>query len=150
MPSVKSDISDAILSRLGDLETAGKIKYKAFDKVRSQISDFKDYEFPAVQCYDVGQAIRHENLRIFVNWSVSVEIIMKSTTAGIVSQKDLWDLQYEIERKLWERPVNLGVSGVVDMRYTGSETDLHSLGNNIYFARLDLEVQFYQPLVDDC
>ena len=143
--SLKSDIADAILTRLA---TITEIKYFSFDKIRLSADEFREHEFPAVQLYDVSQDIQHERGRILTNWFLALELLMKSSVSGTVDQKDLWDLQHKIERTLWETP-NLGIPGVIHLVYIGSNTDLHLL-EPIYFARMDFAVRFYQPLVAEC
>jgi hypothetical protein len=40
------------------------------------------------------------------------------------------------------------IPGIIHLRHLGSQTDLHLL-DPLYFARLDFEVIYYQPLVDE-
>lgn len=145
MPSLKSSIASAIITKL---DTVAALKLKVFDKVRIAAGDFQDHELPACQLIDVGETIEHERSRAKKTWQISLELIMKPNEFGQISQQDLWDLQYDVERALWLNP-NLGIAGVIHLRYIGSQTDLHLL-DPYYFARLDFEVLYYEALVDEC
>lgn len=145
MPSLKSSIASAIITKL---DTVAALKLKVFDKVRIAAGDFQDHELPACQLIDVGETIEHERARAKKTWQISLELIMKPNEFGQISQQDLWDLQYDVERALWLNP-NLGIAGVIHLRYIGSQTDLHLL-DPYYFARLDFEVLYYEALVDEC
>lgn len=142
--SLKTDIAAAILERLSAVPG---IKSKTFDTVRLMASDFQDHELPAVQMIDLAEAVEHEQRRCKKTWQIALEVILKPNEFGNKSQRDLWDLCYEIERALWARP-NLQIPGIIHLRYLGSQTDLHLL-QPFYFARLDFEVIYYQPLVDE-
>ena len=145
MPSLKPSIASAIITKL---DTVAALKLKVFDKVRIAAGDFQDHELPACQLIDVGETIEHERSRAKKTWQISLELIMKPNEFGQISQQDLWDLQYDVERALWLNP-NLGIAGVIHLRYIGSQTDLHLL-DPYYFARLDFEVLYYEALVDEC
>ena len=121
------------------------LKVVNFEDVKLAISDFADHELPAVQIWDAAQTIQHERHRILVNWSISVEIIMKSSENGAISQSDLWEMRRAVQRAIWKRP-NLGIPGVVHSIYVGNVTDLHMV-DPYYVSRIDLDVQFYDNLV---
>jgi hypothetical protein len=145
MASLKSSIAAAIMTKL---DNVAALKLKAFDRVRLSAADFQDHDLPAVQLIDVGETIEHERARAKKTWQISLELIMKPNEFGEISQEDLWDLQYDVERALWANP-NLGVAGVIHLRYIGSQTDLHLL-DPYYIARLDFECLYYEALVDEC
>jgi hypothetical protein len=142
---IESSIADAIIAKVG---TVTQLKTVNFDKVLLATADFRDFELPAVQLWDVAQSMEHQRGRILVTWSLSLELVMKTTTAGSVVQKDLWELRRTIQRALWDQP-NLGVPGVIHMVYTGNITDLHSI-EPYYISRLDFDVQFYDDLTGSC
>jgi hypothetical protein len=142
--SMKTLIAEAIMGRL---ETVAGVKYKNFDIVKLLASDFQDHELPAIQLIDLNESVEHEQRRAKKTWSIALEVVLKPNEFGTKSQKDLWDLCYLIERTLWQFP-NLAVPGVIHLRYLGSQTDLHLLAP-FYFARLDFDVLYYQPLVDE-
>ena len=142
--SMKTLIAEAIMARL---ETVAGVKYKNFDIVKLLASDFQDHELPAIQLIDLNESVEHEQRRAKKTWTIALEVVLKPNEFGTKSQKDLWDLCYSIERTLWQFP-NLAVPGVIHLRYLGSQTDLHLLAP-FYFARLDFDVLYYQPLVDE-
>ena len=145
--TMKSLIADAILVQLQQVK---RINYLSFDKVKLLASDFSEYEIPAIQLIDVSETVEHEMGRAKKTWQIALELLLKGGSSGEVSQQDLWDLQYEVERKLWQRnKLNLGIKGVVHLRYLGSSTDLHLL-EPYYFSRMDFEVLYYEALVRDC
>jgi hypothetical protein len=135
----------AIVARV---ETVPEVVKINSDRIILATSDFRDYELPAVQIWDMAQRIDHQRGRILVNWSMSIEIVMKSLESGTVYQTTLWDLRRKIQLALWAEP-NLGIPGVVHMIYTGNVTDLH-LMEPYYVARIDLDVQFYDELTGSC
>src|SRR5210317_1758155 len=129
--SIESDISDKIVSIIENDVTG--INYVSFDKIKLAISDFEPHELPAVQIWDNGQAPQHQRGRILVDWSLSLELIMRSEITGEVDQKGLFEKRREIQLALWDRP-NLNIPGVTHLIYTGNITDLHLLQPN-YIAR---------------
>lgn len=143
--SIESTIADAILAAVSTVTT---VKTVNFDRVLLTTADFRDFELPAVQLWDIGQFIEHQRGRILVTWSISLELVMKSTTAGAVVQKDLWELRRLIQLALWAQP-NLGIPGVVHLVYTGNITDLHSI-EPYYISRLDFDVKYYDDLTGSC
>lgn len=143
--SMKSLIAEALLARLSNVRALQTIE---FDRVRLRSDDFMSVDCPAIQLIDITENIEHERLRAKKTWNIALELVMKSTPDNPISQQDLWNLQYEVERMLWGNP-NLGIPGVIHLRYLGSTTDLHLL-DPYYFTRLDLEVLYYEPLVSEC
>ena len=143
--AIESDIMNAIVAKV---QTVPEIVTVNSDKIKLSISEFRDHELPAVQIWDVAQAIKHERGRILVNWSLSLEIIMKSLESGLVNQNILWDLRRKIQLAIWNEP-SLGIPGVIHPIYTGNVTDLHLL-EPYYIARIDFDVQFYDVLTGSC
>lgn len=143
--SKKSIIASAIMEVL---DGVSRLKYKSFDRIRLTSDDFSEVTMPAAQLIDVQETIEHEQTRAKKTWTIALEIVMKETQWEPISQQDLWNLAYEVERALWAKP-NLGIPGVIHLRYLGSQTDLHLLESH-YFTRLDFEVLYYESLVRDC
>ena len=77
-----------------------------------------------------------------------LELIMKSTSLGVVDQKALWALRRKIELALWDKP-NLEIPGVVHLVYRTNVTDLHLLAP-FYVARMEIEVLFRRSLTGSC
>jgi hypothetical protein len=143
--SLKSRIATGLKATLDEMPI---FKYVAFDKVRLYTSDFRDNELPAAQFIDVSEAVEHLRNRVIRTWSISLEVIHKSTENEYISQKDMWNLEYQISRKIWEVP-NLNIPGVVHCKYISNSTDLH-LMEPFYLLRLDFEVIYHEALVTDC
>jgi hypothetical protein len=143
--SLRSQIAQAVLDRL---DLVGEYNYIGGDKVRLQSSDFQDYELPACQIIDLGNPATHERSRAKRLWTLAIEIIMGPTSTEEPTQKKLWDLVEYTENTLFAVP-NLGIPGVIHMHLIDSYTDLHIMGP-FYTARIEIEVEFYQPLVAPC
>lgn len=149
--SMKTKIAREILAICATIPV---VKYTAFDKVKLLAADFLETEIPAIQLIDVNMTSVHEMSRAKKTWQIALELLMKGNESGSVSQSDLWNLEYEVLRKLWAHPglpgVKSGSGGkVIQMNFLGSQTDLHLL-EPYYFARLDFEVLFYEAMVTDC
>jgi len=145
--STKSDIAAELVTRIEAIASP-VIKYVAFEEVRLHVDDFLDHELPAVQFYDGGTQANHVIGRLEKSWLIHCEIIMKSTSAGLVQQKDLWDLEFIVERKIWERP-KLAVDRFKELKYLGAVTDLHIM-EPMFLTRIDFLAEFFDPLISDC
>lgn len=143
--STKTKIARALKSIIEEMPI---FRYVAFDRVKLYTQDFSESEIPAAQFIDVAESVTHERNRALRTWSISLEIVHKSTENEYISQEDMWNIEYQIARKIWANP-NLGVTGVVHCKYTGNSTDLHLL-EPFYLLRLDFDVIYYEHLVADC
>lgn len=143
--STKTRIARALKAILDGMPV---FNYVSFDKIRLYTSDFKENELPAAQFIDVTETITHERNRVLRTWSISLEVVNKSTDNGYISQEDMWDIEYQIARKIWARP-NLGIPGVIHCQYVTNSTDLH-LMEPFYLLRMDFDVLYYEHLVSDC
>ena len=120
-----------------------------FDKVKLVASDLQDTDLPYCQIIDLGETPFHEMRRVKKQWNLLIEIIIGPETSGDPpNQEDLWDLMEKAERTLWGVP-NLGIPGVIHMIMVGTSTDLHMM-EPYYVGRIELYVEYYQPLVDVC
>lgn len=142
--SMKDKIAAKLVERLQALPSLATVE---FDRVRLRADDFMGVDCPAVQLIDVAERVEHESRRAKKTWVLALELVMRSNENQAISQRDLWNLQYEVERVLWAQP-NLGIPGVIHLRYQGSQTDLHLL-EPFFFVRLDLEALYYEPLVSE-
>lgn len=143
--STKSKIANALKAVVSSMP---QIKYVEFDRVRLYSSDFHEDELPAAQFIDATETITHERTRVLRTWAISLEVVHKRTENDYISQQDMWNLEYQISRKIWENP-NLGIPGVVHCRYLSNTTDLHLL-EPFYLLRMDFDVLYYEHLVSDC
>ena len=144
---MKSIISEAVLEKLQGIT---RVKYLSFDKIKIIQSDFNDHELPAIQIIDISETVTHEQNRTKNTWMLSLEIVMRTTEIEPIGQQDLWNLEYEVKRKLWADPT-LGIKnkGMVHLRLLGTTTDLHLL-EPFYYCRMDFEAIYYEHIVRDC
>ena len=143
--STKSLIADALVSIL---ESIPVFNYVSFDRIKLYVSDFKESDLPAAQFIDVSETITHERSRVLRRWTISLEIVNKATENEFINQKDMWNLEYQVSRKIWENP-NLGIPRVIHCQYASNSTDLHLL-EPFYLLRLNFDVLYYEALVSDC
>lgn len=135
-------IETRILSALATLLTNGLpwVKTVQHDSVYYSPEQIRDHELPMVQFFDNKAAVTHERPQIRPEWSISVELILKSTAEqGKVSQFDLFDKKDDIENLIGQN-VNLGIQGVQHIRYDGWETDITSAP--VHICRLDFTVLY--------
>lgn len=143
--STKSLIAKALVKLI---ESIPVFQYVSFDRVKLYTSDFKENEIPAAQFIDITESVTHERSRVLRRWSISLEIVNKATENEFINQEDMWNLEYQVSRKIWENP-NLNIPGVIHCQYTSNSTDLHLL-EPFYLLRLDFDVLYYESLVTDC
>lgn len=143
--STKTAIAHALKTILEDIPI---FRYVSFDRIKLYSSDFKESELPAAQFIDVSETITHERSRVLRRWSISLEVVHKSTSDEAISQEDMWNIEYQVSRKIWLRP-NLGIPGVIHCLYTSNSTDLHLL-EPFYLLRMDFDVLYYEHLTQDC
>lgn len=125
-----------------------ELKYRSFDVVRLQASDFADYEIPAVQIIDLAELNTHEMKRGKKDWNLVIEVIVGPTEAEVVTQQALWNLMQKIEETVWAVP-NFGLTEVIHAKLLTTSTDLHLMAP-FYLGRIEMSVMYYQPLVGTC
>ena len=148
----RSQIGDALVLAIGQVTTANgytqTLRTVEFDKIKVKISDFKDFELPAVQIYDTLGEFNHQMSRSKTSWFLTVEIVLRSTELlGTVSQRTLWDLSEDVVRAIMVK-ANLGLGWVQHCKMIDSMTDLHLQVPN-YTATIGLEIMFYEPMTRD-
>lgn len=153
MAGPKSQIAAALKAAIEGVTVANgysrNVGVVRFDKVKLNISDYQDYELPAVQLIDLSANISHEMSRSKTSWFLTVEICMRSTVDGIVEQDDLWDFQEEVIRAIMVNP-KLGLNFVVNCTIVDNVTDLH-LNEPNYIGGIGLEIVYYEPITrNDC
>jgi len=131
---IKRQIFEALATELSGISWVKVVNWK---KIWLLDSDFNDYQIPAIQIYDTGTRNEHQGGRIQATMALSVELVLKQTSAGVVSQADLFDKVEEIESVIGAN-INLGINGMLHLRYIGDVTDLHTV-DPYYIARLDFE-----------
>jgi len=145
MTSRRTQIADALKSSLSAVTGIVTVSYS---DIRLLASDFKDYELPAVQIIDMAEDNVHEMGRGLKSWNISLEIVIGPKETYVPSQSDLWDLLETIESTIFKNP-KLSLQYVTQMTLLGTTTDLHIL-KPLFTARMDLQVSYYQTLVQPC
>lgn len=151
---MRTAIAQALMAKVN---AANLFNYTAFDYVRLQGGDFKDYELPASQVIDLGDSNVHEQSRGKKTWNLAIEIIVGPTAEVPVNQETLWNLMQATERAIFDGdPLTLidktGLemgSSVIQTMLVGSSTDLHFM-QPYYLGRIEIAVEYYQPLVRPC
>lgn len=143
--STKSKIADALKALLSSMPV---FKYVAFDKVKLLASDFMPHEIPGAQFIDLAETVVHERNRSRREWAIALEIVLRTSENEEITQQDLWNIEYQVARKIWEVP-GLGIPGVIHCQYTSNSTDLHLLAP-FYLLKMDFFVIYHEHLVSDC
>lgn len=131
---IKRQIFEALATRLS---TLAWVKLVSWEKVRLTESDFQDHEIPCIQMYDTGALNTHQGGRVEARMGIIVELVLKQTTSMVVNQGILFDYVEEIEQLIGGQ-IDLGVAGVLHLRYVSDNTDLHTI-NPFYYASLEFE-----------
>ena len=137
---MKREIFEALVYQLSTLPWVKRINW---EKIWLLDSDFNDSELPALQIYDTGSEFTHQGGRLEARTSLSIELVMKQTPQGAVSQGILFDRVEEIELKIGQK-IDLGVKGMLHVRYLREVTDLHTV-EPYFIARLDFEAIYLKP-----
>ena len=149
MGGYKTQIASKIKQSLQQVTVANgysqDLRTITFDQIRLNISDYNDYEIPAIQIIDLSSNVNHEMTRSKTSWFLTLEICLRSTlTLGVINQEKLWDLQEDIIRAIMIDP-RLGLNFVVSVKIIDSLTDLHFEQPN-YIANIGLEIEYYEPI----
>lgn len=124
MSSKRAQILDALKSQLTPLLTWAKVI--DWQKIRILSSDFSEHELPCVQFYHVRTDYEQQQGRVQARMTLNIEVCLKSTTAGVVNQKDLFDRMDDILLAVGSN-ANLGIPGMIHARLLADETDTHSI-----------------------
>jgi hypothetical protein len=141
----RREIFDALKTQLEQLTWAKGVEW---EKIRILASDFAEYEVPRIQFYHVSTSYTHEQGRLLAAMLINVELVTMSTAANFADQRTLFDLQEEVEQMIGSE-ANLGVQGVIHVRYISDETDLHSI-EPYFIASLTFEVIYHKPYTRIC
>jgi hypothetical protein len=144
--SIDKDIMLHIENRLNTLSWVKLVNWK---KLRLTQSDFLEHEVPLIQFYDAGQMIQHEAARLKVEWNISIELVLKSTSTEEIDVEDLLDRRQEVEQCLGAQSTHLGIQGLQHLRYTGNEPDYLSI-SPFFITRMDFVALYYKSYVRDC
>lgn len=141
-------IADKLVSLLTTDATLTDLKTVRFARTRLAMDDFRDYELPAIQMWDLRQMQTHVRGYHEVAWGIALEIIMKQTTAGEIDQQSLWDLRRRVELVLWNKP-KLDIAPMIHLKYLHNTTDMHLL-EPFYISRMEFDVLFRRQLTGSC
>ena len=152
MASMESDIFTNLKTRLEELTFLNLVE---FENIRQQITDFRDHELTAIQFYDNGQNVRHEQGRVVKLWDIVLEMILKSTAEDPVTQGTVLDRKHDVERKigayvqldLGSAPASQGTMSHI--KYVSAVTDLHFL-RPYYLVNFNYQVEIRTPFVGEC
>ncbi len=134
--SRRADIFDALKTQLTTALTWAKVV--DWEKIRILSSDFAEHELPCVQFYHVRTDYEHQQGRVQARMSLNIEVCLKSSyNQGEVDQKDLFDKMDDIILAIGNK-ANLGVPGVIHLRYVSDETVTHTIAP-FYIGILNFE-----------
>lgn len=143
--ATKRQIMTALAARISALNLFATVET---NKIRIMASDFGDHELPGCQLIGIAEEPQHHHNRILRSWVIHIEIVMKSTENGVVTQYDLWDMQQAVESQLGGQAQlkdvtsGLPIPGFLDINYRGSVNDLH-MEEPYYTARMEVLCRFY-------
>jgi hypothetical protein len=101
-------------------------KMISWEKIRVISSDFAEHELPVIQFYHVRTDYEQQQGRALARMQFNIELCLKSTTSGVINQKDLFDKMDLILQAIGTNP-NLDISGMIHLRPISDETDIHIL-----------------------
>lgn len=139
--SIEGAIFEALATLLGTLSW---VKTVEFERPRIVASDWREPELPALQFFDNRAIVTHEGGDISIQWSLSIEIVLKSTQIDTVTQVVLFDKKHEVEDLIGAN-VDLGIQnlGMQHLRFDGWETDVTE--EPYYVCRLDFTALYRKP-----
>lgn len=140
----KREIFENLASTLSALPW---VKTVEWERIRITETDIRDHEIPLIQIYDTGSQNEHQRGNVQSTLGISIELILKQTSLNTASQSELFDMVEEIENAIGGN-INLGVSGVIHLRYVSNATDLHTI-EPYYYAVLNFEA-IYNRLFSSC
>jgi len=117
--SIEGKIFEALEAVLISLPWVSTVEYK---NLRILPSDWRDHELPGLQFFDNRAGVRHARGDVDVEWSLSIEIVLKSVADSHYTQLDLFDKKQSVEDIIGQN-VDLGIAGMKHLRFDGWETD---------------------------
>jgi hypothetical protein len=117
--SIEGKIFEALATVLASLSWVKTVEY---ENLRVLPSEWRDFELPSLQFFDNRAIVTHARGDVDVQWSISIELTLKSTADATYSQIDLFDKKQEIETLIGAN-VDLGISGMKHLKFDGWETD---------------------------
>jgi hypothetical protein len=115
----------------------------SWERIRLLDTDFIESEIPAIQLYDLNTTYTHQSGRVEARMQIVIELVMKQTSQGVVDQGTLFDRLEDIEAAVGSN-IDLGISGMLHLRYVSSTTDRHTI-EPYYIAALEFEAIYLKP-----
>lgn len=137
--SIEGKIFEALAAVLETLPWVATVEYET---LRILPGDWRDHELPALQFFDNRAAVAHARGDVDVQWSLSIELVLKSTVDATYTQLDLFDKKQEIESLIGAN-VDLGIAGMKHLRFDGWETD--ATLPPYLICRLDFSALYKKP-----
>lgn len=137
--SIEGKIFEALAVVLDAITWVKTVEYQ---RPRLVASDWREPELPAVQFFDNRASVTHQRGDIMVEWSLSIELILKSTELEVATQSVLFDRKKEIEDAIAAN-VDLGIPGMQHLRFDGWETD--TTEEPYFVCRLDFTALYKKP-----
>jgi hypothetical protein len=139
MSGIRTQMMEAIHTKLSQLTWA---KYVEWENIKLMAGDFADHDVPAIQFYVANTSYTHQGGRVEATSDLYIELVMMQTDQAIVKPQDLMDKMEEIELKIGEQP-NLGIPGMVHLRYLGDDIDMHTIAP-YYYGRLSFQAIYHK------
>lgn len=137
--SIEGKIFEALAAVLTALSWVKSVEY---ERPRIVAGDWLEHELPAVQFFDNRAQVTHAKGDIYVQWALSIEMILKATATNAASQTVLFDRKKEIEDAIGAN-VDLGIPGMQHLRFDGWETD--TTEEPYFVCRLDFTALYKKP-----
>jgi len=136
------------------LEELTFLKYVEYERIRLNLADFEPHEMPGVQIYDNGEVYTHQRVLLDTSWDIIVEYFQSANPDGSHNAGLLYDMKFEIERKLGENiklriPAVNAEGSMIELQYIASATNLFMV-NGISVAQLNFRALFLKPYSGIC
>lgn len=134
------------------IQTLPWVNYVGYETIKIAAGDFDDIEVPAVQFFDGGQVITHEQGRLRTDWTIIVELVDKQTRFNEVNQLEFLDKRQELEQVIGgnvrlQSPTP--IQGMVHVRYTSNITNLNVI-EPYFITQLSLVASYYKDYTGFC
>jgi hypothetical protein len=124
MSDKRRDIFDAIKAQLlAEITWAKSVEW---ENIRILSSDFGEHEIPRIQFYTVGTSFKPIQGQVQATTSIVIEVCLKSSTLGVVDQRDLFDKMNDVMLAMGKK-ANLWLPGVIHIRPLSDECDTHTI-----------------------
>lgn len=137
--SIEGKIFEALATLLTTLSWVRTVEY---ENLRVLPTEWRDFELPSLQFFDNRAIVSHARGDVDVQWSISIELTLKSTADAAYTQLDLFDKKQDVENLIGAN-VDLGIAGMKHLRFDGWETD--ATDGTYLICRLDFSALYKKP-----